>query len=126
VDYSRRTDNLTLRLDGSGPSGDLAAGEADTFTNIRNVLGGLGNDTIIGNNSNDFASGGTGSDSITGGTGNDAIVGGLGADTVNAAAGHNAVLLKGDGSIDHYTANPGGAALDIDAVDATDVLTVIV
>jgi hypothetical protein len=122
VDYSRRTDNLTLRLDGSGASGDLAAGEADTLVNIRNVLGGLGNDTIVGNNSNDFASGGAGDDSITGGSGNDAIVGSAGADTVFAAAGHNTLLLKNDGSSDRYFPNPGGAGLDIDAVDATDVL----
>ncbi len=59
-----------------------AAIEQDTLINIENVLGGYGNDLIIGNNLDNELAGGEGNDTLEGGAGNDSFDGGAGVDTV--------------------------------------------
>ena len=80
--------------DGQGidSAAQSAAVERDTLINIENVLGGYGNDRIIGNFSdneldggegNDYILGGNGNDTLTGGAGNDELYGGKGTDTAS-------------------------------------------
>jgi len=48
---------------------------------IENARGGIGNDTIVGNQANNQLSGGSGNDVLDGRTGNDVLIGGAGTDT---------------------------------------------
>ena len=48
---------------------------------IENARGGIGNDTIVGNQANNQLSGGAGNDVLDGRTGNDVLIGGAGTDT---------------------------------------------
>lgn len=81
VDYSARTGNLVLRLDGTATSGE--GSENDTLSDkIVNVIGGAGNDTItIGSSS-------TVSHVVTGGAGDDIFTGSpVAFDTFDGEAG---------------------------------------
>ncbi len=83
VDYARYDDvnwgSLTIRLD--APAANVgAAAVGDTYTGIEGLVGGLGNDVVIGNASNNYLFGGGGADYINGLAGNDYLSGGAGAD----------------------------------------------
>ena len=71
-------------IDMAAPS---VAVEQDTLINIENVLGGYGNDLIIGNNLDNELSGGEGNDTLNGGVGNDVLDGGAGNDVLDGGAG---------------------------------------
>ncbi|MFB8798825.1 MAG: peptidylprolyl isomerase [Microcoleus sp.] len=70
------------------------------------INGSQGNDTISGEIGDDFLRGGKGNDLISGGVGNDILTGNLGDDTLNGDAGNdflrggkgNDVLIGGDGN----------------------------
>jgi Ca2+-binding RTX toxin-like protein len=112
VDYSPRSDDLTIRIDGSGKSGGYM--ENDALSGIEDANGGEGDDTIYGNDlpnsliggggndgidgkgGNDSLSGEGGNDWLGGGPGNDWITGGEGADTLSAPGG-NDTLYGGNG-----------------------------
>ena len=79
VDYSAATANLTINL-ATTTAQTITTGESDTITNIENVIGGSGADTITGSTLANNLNGGAGNDRIRGGLGNDTITGGLGAD----------------------------------------------
>ncbi len=85
VDYSARTGDLTIQLDGTAVSG--LAGETDTIgTDVENATGGSGADTIVGNASDNVLVGGGDDDDIEGGAGDDTIEGGAGDDTIDCGA----------------------------------------
>ena len=63
LDYSSRTTSVTVNL--STGSGTGTGG----ISNIQNVIGGSGNDTLTGDASNNVLTGGLGRDTITGGGG---------------------------------------------------------
>ncbi len=79
VDYSSRTADLTLALDGVTPSGDLSGtpeadllsvdstGTATVPLDIENIISGSGNDTLTGNVLSNHIQGGNGNDIISGG-----------------------------------------------------------
>jgi len=112
VDYSGRSDDIVIALDGSAKSGGFM--ENDTLVSIDNAVAGDGNDTIIGNTNpnslvggggndgidgkggNDYLSGEGGNDWLGGGPGNDWVTGGDGADTLWAPGG-NDTLYGGPG-----------------------------
>lgn len=88
VDYSGRSADLTLVLDGATASGDLANSEADTLgTDVENVVAGSGDDTITGNASANELVGGDGDDTIDGLGGDDTIEGGNDDDVINCGSG---------------------------------------
>lgn len=94
VDYSRRTaaSTLTVKLDGTTPAGDqtVTPKEADKLGNdVEIVLGGLGDDTIIGTDNDDYLFGGLGNDKIYGGKGDDHIYGGAGDDKLYGDVGND-------------------------------------
>lgn len=94
ADYSSRTTNLTLDLDGAADDG--AAGENDKIdADVENLTGGSGNDTLTGNSSANTLRGGAGKDSLVGAAGNDLLDGGLGADTFVGGAGTDTVDYSG-------------------------------
>lgn len=71
---------------------------------IENIIGGLGNDVLIGNHGNnnikgggghDYIDGGNGTDTIDGGAGNDIIVVRRGRKIINGGSGRNTIVLPG-------------------------------
>jgi Ca2+-binding RTX toxin-like protein len=109
---------------------NLAAGTAtgteignDTLANIENVLGGSGNDTLIGNGVDNRLEGGSGDDTITGGGGNDTIVAGAGTDTAVYAGSLTAANITPVVDGDLGTAgNQAGWQVNAGA-EGTDLLT---
>jgi serralysin len=99
-------ENVHLDLGDGGPGGDwlryntssaisvdLGAGTATGFasiTNIENLIGGTGGDTLTGDAGANKINANNGDDTITGGAGNDNLIGGLGNDVFVYAAGAGA------------------------------------
>lgn len=121
VNYSARTANLYITLDGSGASGE--SGEYDRIgTDIENATGGYGDDLIRGNaadndlrasSGNDTLSGLEGNDTLRGAggedwlmadPGSDEIHGGIGVDTANYSFRTEDLVIRLDG-----LANDGAA-----------------
>ena len=73
--------NVAIRVDlanGTASGTDIGS---DTLAQIENVIGGKGNDVLIGSAVANRIEGYTGNDAIEGGAGNDTMLGGLGNDT---------------------------------------------
>ncbi len=74
ADYSTHTAPVTLTLDSNDADNDGAAGEGDViWTDIENLRGGQGDDTLAGGVGNNVLDGGPGADTISGGDGVDAV-----------------------------------------------------
>ena len=134
ADYSEKTDAIAVTLNGATNATVTVGGVAeDTIRNIENIIGGTGNDTLVGDaNANTFAGRG-GKDSIDGGAGSDTAdysektagisvilngatlatvtVGGVAEDTVrnieNIIGGSGNDTLTGDG-LDNTLSGNGG------------------
>lgn len=73
VSYASRSEPVTVDLDGS-PGDDGEVGEGDTVSaGVEEVLGGSGNDQLVGNGAANFFRGGPGADSISGAGGKDVV-----------------------------------------------------
>ncbi|MCV6591383.1 MAG: DUF642 domain-containing protein, partial [Silicimonas sp.] len=92
VDGGTGTDTISFNGVGTGTPINIRltdgtyhfGGAGGTITNVENVAGTWGSDTIIGDgNDNVLSGGGGGDDRITGGAGDDTIVGGSGNDTAS-------------------------------------------
>lgn len=86
ADYSAYSANLTVNL-ATATAQTVASGDSDTITNIENVTGGSGTDTLTGSTLNNVIDGGSGNDRLTGSAGNDTIIGGVGTSDVAVFAG---------------------------------------
>jgi len=81
--YDDRSDNISANLS-TGISVNITVGAAtDQVSNIENITGGSGNDTLIGSSVTNILIGGAGNDTIQGGLGDDDLQGGDGIDTIN-------------------------------------------
>jgi Ca2+-binding RTX toxin-like protein len=79
ADYSDQGQTVTVRLDGSAPSGGVYDGAGDTLREIEDAAGGTGDDTLIGNDVTNRLDGGDGNDTIDArGAGNDFAACGFG------------------------------------------------
>ena len=98
ADYSRRSENLRITLDGVANDGAFSkkrGSEKDLVsTDVENVSGGSGLDLIVGDAGNNVLSGGSGNDTIRGGDGNDTITGGAGLDQLFGEAGDDALYAN--------------------------------
>jgi Ca2+-binding RTX toxin-like protein len=84
LSYAQRTTAVTVDL--STPGGDGEAGENDaTSTDIENIRGGWGSDTLLGDGQSNDISGGAGADTIDGRGGYDQVRGNADADTIIAS-----------------------------------------
>ena len=91
VDYSARSNDLTVHLDAAAGSGE--SGESDTLgSDVENVDGGAGDDTIDGNALDNIIVGGAGDDTIDGLGGDDTIEGGANDDDVTCGSGFDIVV----------------------------------
>jgi Ca2+-binding RTX toxin-like protein len=118
VTYAYDTVGVKVNLLTNVNTGGYA--EGDKLYNIKNVVGGSANDTIVGTNlggtlngmagndsivggtGNDYSDGGAGSDSIATGAGNDTIFGGAGNNVLDAGAG-NDIITGGTGNDQFYS-----------------------
>jgi Ca2+-binding RTX toxin-like protein len=88
--YEGFTDDVTLNLTTSVTFGT----GGDTLFEFENLIGGNGNDTLVGNALANRIDGSTGNDELDGGGGVDVLVGGLGQDRVAFGAGAPAVTIN--------------------------------
>jgi Ca2+-binding RTX toxin-like protein len=83
VDYASYEDanwgDLVISL--ANPSLNTSAAAGDTYSTIEGVIGGRGNDTILGDANRNYLYGRSGNDTIDGGLGNDSLSGQVGADS---------------------------------------------
>ena len=111
VDYRDDTSGVTVNLNTNSGTGGEAQG--DTYSSIEGIMGGSGNDHLIGNSVvGNYLDGGAGNDTLIGGLGSDILVGGDGADKFVWKSG------DADKSIDHIT----DFTLGQDKLDLADVL----
>lgn len=88
VTYADRTEAVTVGIgtyadDGSGADGPATARD-NVRTDVENVVGGAGNDSLSGSTAANALRGGPGADTITGGAGADSLFGDDGDDTLYA------------------------------------------
>jgi Ca2+-binding RTX toxin-like protein len=132
VSYALREDPLKITLDGAANDG--APGEGDRIANdVEGVIGGHGNDVMIGSpradgfsgyEGDDNLRGGRGDDSLDGGPGNDVVAGDQGADTVSGGHGQDTVD-GGPGRDNIYGEYALGCDMDTACVGGADVLRAI-
>ena len=99
LDYSAWSNPVKVAL--STPLGG-ATSITGGVQNIQNVIGGSGNDTLIGSNAGSVLVGGPGNDTLTAGGGS-LLIGGLGKDTLNGGSGQD-ILIGGTTAYDSKTA----------------------
>jgi hypothetical protein len=100
LDYSAWTTPVTVNL-ATGAATNINGGAAGAVTNIQDVHGGNGGNTLIGDAQGNILIGGSGADTITGGTGLSLLIGDGGSDTVTGGSGGSA--SGGDILIGGYT-----------------------
>ena len=71
VSYARRRRSLSIDLRAGGTEGE--SGEGDRVVGVEDLLGGRGNDRLIGNDRANFIDAGGGSDRLVGGRGDDVL-----------------------------------------------------
>ncbi|MBL8923310.1 MAG: calcium-binding protein [Myxococcaceae bacterium] len=101
-------ENLTITLDGTANDGESSEND-NLKTDVENVIGGGGDDTITGSASANVLTGGAGNDVLNGGAGDDVFaegsatnggdrfIGGLGTDRVDYSARVAALTITMDG-----------------------------
>jgi Ca2+-binding RTX toxin-like protein len=124
LDYSVRTRALSLTIDGKPTSGE--PGENDTIDlTIENLIGGSGDDLLIGSAASNRLEGGPGNDTLYGMDGDDVLIGGAGNDTLYGGNGDDTFLFLsasgGEGHDTIYCGAGNGDTLDYGArsVDVT-------
>ncbi len=118
LDFARYDDanygNLTIRLDNAALNVGAAA-VGDTYNGIECLVGGLGNDTVVGDNLANRLYGQGGTDTIYGQAGNDILDGGAGNDFLNGGLGND--TLTGGANNDTFFFNTTlNAATNVDTI----------
>jgi VCBS repeat-containing protein len=85
--------------------------EGDILTNIHNVTGSAGDDTLVGNSYANLLQGGNGNDTISGLDGSDALEGGGGNDKLDGGAGDD--TLEGNAGADTFVFGVETASADV-------------
>jgi len=106
------TDQLAVldTRDGSKARGNVFNSllfEGNTASLIENAIGGVGADTLLGNQAANHLQGGAGNDSLFGGDGPDLLDGGAGADTMSGGAGSDIFVVDNLGDLVTELPNQG-------------------
>lgn len=118
ADYSARTAAVSLTADDQNDDGAIGEGD-DIGSSVTALVGGSGNDTLVGSITANELIGGSGTDILLGRGGTDRLVGGPGPDTLSGGSGDDTLL--GQGGADRLTGGDGDDLLRGD--DATDTQT---
>jgi Ca2+-binding RTX toxin-like protein len=120
VTYAGRTGAVVVSVDGHVNDG--GAGEYDNaMTNVENVTGGSGSDTLVGSSAANVLHGGPGNDRLTGKLGSDALYGDDGNDVfLEESAATGADGLHGGAGVDTADYHLRTTALTIDLDNAAD------
>jgi hypothetical protein len=98
IDYSAWTTGVNVNL--SQTTNGNATGVTGLLSNFRIVIGGSGNDNLLGHGTlPNVLVGNAGNDQLTGGSGRDILIGGTGTDTLSGLAGED-LLIAGRTSHD--------------------------
>lgn len=89
ADYSNRTYDLKITLDGNADDGAKSGGHDNVWADIENVKCGSGNDVVVGSSKNNKIEGGDGNDDLSGQSGNDSLYGGNGKDSLRGNSGND-------------------------------------
>jgi Ca2+-binding RTX toxin-like protein len=112
VFYTYRFTDQAITLDDTANDGNPGEGD-DVRSDVEEVWGGFGDDTITGGPGNDILTGGEGVDTLSGLGGDDTLDGWLGCqpDTLSGGTGDDKLILNGraqaDGGPDNDTLLPG-------------------
>jgi len=125
ADYAERTTAVTVTIGGGaddGNSDDGAPGSRDNVqTDVENVIGGTGGDTIGGSTAANVLDGGDGGDTVTGGDGADTVTGGAGSDSLDGQGDVDAVHAR-DGEADQVACGSGSPdTVEADIIDSISV-----
>jgi Ca2+-binding RTX toxin-like protein len=101
LSYGTTTANVSVNLDAHAASG-FSAVSGPAISNIENVVGGAGADTLTGDGLANTLGGGGGNDTMTGGGGTDTLTGDAGNDTFVATIGDGDDTYNGGAGIDTY------------------------
>ncbi len=99
VDYSSIGSSYAINVTLNGSTNatvTISGGDNDTIVNIEDFIGGLGNDTIRGDNADNYLSGSGGDDTLFGGGGNDVLDDRLGVNTFAGGAGNDTIIGTGN------------------------------
>lgn len=110
------TAGVTVNLATGTADGDEAG--SDTLIGIENVIGGLGDDTLIGDDSANILDGSAGNDTLDGGAGDDVLIGGEGNDVIDGGTGFDTLDLSaatGAISINFTAGTASGAGIGTDS-----------
>ncbi len=113
LSYGATSANVSVNLGAHTASG-FSAISGQAISNIENVVGGSGADTLTGDNLANNLGGGGGNDTLTGGGGNDAVTGDAGNDTF--------VAISNDGN-DSYNGGAGIDTLDLHLINLGATIT---
>jgi Ca2+-binding RTX toxin-like protein len=116
-------DTLNYAAASAAVTVNLATGTASGFTsitNIENVSGGSGADTLTGNDLANLLSGNAGADTLSGGLGNDTLDGGGGNDTLDGGLGND--TMSGGTGDDTYVVDAAGDVVTELAGGGTDTV----
>jgi len=117
IEYFGRTLPLTVQLDNTANDGE--AGEADNVrSNVENVFGGSGADTLSSFSAFSRLEGRGSADRLNGGDGPDTLVGGPGGDSLEAGAGNDVVDAR-DGEPDFVDCGTEADTLSRDTGEGT-------
>jgi Ca2+-binding RTX toxin-like protein len=108
VTYAAAATTVTVQLTSSGGTATDQFGSTDTLISIDNVVGGSGDDVLLGNGNANQLEGGAGADNINGGAGDDLILGGAGVDVLVGTFGNDTLVGGADADVLN-----GGAGDDV-------------
>jgi hypothetical protein len=92
LDYSALPTGVTVNL--ATGSATAIGGTAGALSNVQNVIGGAGNNTLSGSAQGNVLVGGPGNDTLTAGSGRSLLIGGAGKDTLTGGSSDD-ILIAG-------------------------------
>jgi autotransporter-associated beta strand protein len=98
LDYSLFTTPVSVNL-ATGAASRVAGAATGKVLQIQNVIGGSGNDRLVGSALGNILMGGGGNDTIIGGNGRSVLIGGAGGDAIQGGSGDD-ILISGTTSFD--------------------------
>jgi Ca2+-binding RTX toxin-like protein len=106
ADYANRVRDVGVSIDDRGGDGERGEDD-DVRTDVENLVGGLGDDTLTGSAGANVLRGGDGSDRFIGGRGADTFIGGSGQDVADYSDRTEDLRLDDDGYADDGASGEG-------------------